>query len=194
MKKLRKYITAAACVLASLIFFWLAGFGVFLGYVAMEKPQEPSGHTDALIVPTGGSNRIHTGLDLLSGGMSGHLLISGVGREVSLEDIRKIWRPGEKALPCCITLGHDALNTKGNAEEVKNWMEQNHYHSLRLVTSNYHMPRTLIEFRRAMPEMTMILHPVKSVSKINFIQVAFGEYNKTLLTLVRGVFSGGTAA
>ena len=39
-------------------------------------------------------------------------------------------------------------------------MEAEHFTSLRLVTAAYHMRRSILEFRRAMPGATIIAHPV----------------------------------
>ena len=39
-------------------------------------------------------------------------------------------------------------------------MNRNGFKSIRLVTANYHMPRSLIEFRRAMPSILIVPHPV----------------------------------
>jgi uncharacterized SAM-binding protein YcdF (DUF218 family) len=59
-------------------------------------------------------------------------------------------------------IGHQAQNTPGNAIETARWMRREGYHSLRLVTSWYHMPRSLLEFERAMPGVDIVPHPVFS--------------------------------
>jgi uncharacterized SAM-binding protein YcdF (DUF218 family) len=65
---------------------------------------------------------------------------------------------------CCIVLGHAAESTHGNAEETQIWMALENYHSLRLVTANYHMPRSLMVFRAAMPGIMIIPHPISPES------------------------------
>jgi uncharacterized SAM-binding protein YcdF (DUF218 family) len=59
-----------------------------------------------------------------------------------------------------IILGHEADNTRGNALETAGWMREQGFHSMRLVTSAYHMPRSLLEFSAAMPDITITPHPV----------------------------------
>ena len=57
-------------------------------------------------------------------------------------------------------LGHEAINTLGNAHETAQWIRSQGFRSLRLVTAWYHMPRSLLEFDRAMPEIDIVAHPV----------------------------------
>src|ERR1700736_5683632 len=61
---------------------------------------------------------------------------------------------------CCVVLGHRAVDTLGNAGETAQWMRQQGFHSLRLVTAWYHMRRSLLEFELAMPEIEIVPHPV----------------------------------
>ena len=63
---------------------------------------------------------------------------------------------------CCVDLDKRALNTKSNAFETTAWVRQQGFRSLIVVTSTYHMPRTLIELRQAMPDVELLPYPVKS--------------------------------
>ena len=72
----------------------------------------------------------------------------------------RISQDAPRWLFCCIVVGHEAENTEENAQETARWMRRQGYHSLRLVTAWYHMPRSLLEFERAMPEIEIIPHPV----------------------------------
>jgi uncharacterized SAM-binding protein YcdF (DUF218 family) len=139
---------------------WLAGLVLFVGAVdaVAEAPADES--ADAIVVLTGGSERVSAGLELLKAGRGKKLLISGVHPGLTLERIL-----GNQAVPknlraCCIVLGHAAESTFGNAEETLAWMDIENYHSLRLVTSNYHMPRSLMIFRAILPQMEIIPHSV----------------------------------
>ena len=121
------------------------------------------------------------------------LFVSGVDRRVDLDHLLR--SAGEKStrnwLICCIVLGHEAKNTTGNAEETEEWMRRLGYHSLRLVTAWYHMPRSLLEFRRAMPDIEIIPHPVFSEEAISqnswgwrgTVPVLIGEYGKYLAAM-----------
>ncbi len=62
---------------------------------------------------------------------------------------------------CCVDLDKRALNTEANAFETTAWVRQQGFRSLIVVTSNYHMPRTLIELRQAMPDVELLPYPVK---------------------------------
>ena len=61
---------------------------------------------------------------------------------------------------CCIILGHAADDTVGNAYETAAWINAEGFASLRLVTAAYHMQRAMLEFRRAMPAVLIVPHPV----------------------------------
>ena len=65
-----------------------------------------------------------------------------------------------KELECCISVGYWADDTAGNAAETAGWVNERGFQSIRLVTASYHMPRSLIEFRHAMPAIRIIPHPV----------------------------------
>ena len=53
-----------------------------------------------------------------------------------------------------------ARNTIGNAIEARRWVRKHGFRSVLLVTSNYHMPRTMVEFRHAMRDVEVVPHPV----------------------------------
>lgn len=178
--------------LAALGFLWLAGFGLFVEYVRGMQPQDPAQPTDAIIVLTGGPQRVNKGLDLLSTGQAKKLFITGVNGHVSLQEIMSLWkRPiiDEDSNDCCIILDHKARNTIQNARETSAWAEKEHIKTLRLVTSDYHMPRAWLEFHESMPGIRIMRWPVKAQvednQKINFVRLVFGEYNKTLLTAIK---------
>lgn len=61
---------------------------------------------------------------------------------------------------CCVDIGRAALNTVGNAIETAEWTRRNNYSSVMLVTSNYHMPRAMVELRRNLKNVEIVAHPV----------------------------------
>lgn len=151
-------------IILAIIVFWLAAFTHFVAII----PRNPVGDlvtTQAVVVLTGGSLRIAYGFELLEKQKAKRMFITGVGKEsdmVALLDenqassrVRRMAEKGKK-----IVLGYEADSTRGNAEETARWMKQKHFKSMRLVTSNYHLPRSLIEFRRAMPDVIIIPDPV----------------------------------
>jgi uncharacterized SAM-binding protein YcdF (DUF218 family) len=139
---------------------WLGGFVWFASLVPDRAAVDPAGATDAIVVLTGGGQRVEQGLDLLAEGKGKKLFISGVYRGTDLAALLRAAHHPPRWLTCCIVLGHQADNTRGNAMETAEWMRAQHFHSLRLVTASYHMPRSLLEFRRAMPGMVILPDPV----------------------------------
>jgi uncharacterized SAM-binding protein YcdF (DUF218 family) len=140
---------------------WLIGLLWFATPPAAESRALP---TDAIVVLTGGSQRIQSGIELLREGKGRQLFVSGVNQEVDLEDLLRVSGNtpdfARNRVACCVVLGHDADNTLGNAHETAHWIRSQGFHSLRLVTAWYHMPRSLLEFDRAMPEIEIVAHPV----------------------------------
>ncbi len=136
----------------------LAWFGKQIPRVVEENARFAV--TDAIVVLTGGAGRLSTGLELLAQRKAGRLFISGVYRGVDVAEILRISRQAPDALECCIEVGHDATDTVGNARETAQWMAAEGLRSLRLVTASYHMPRSMTEFRRVMPDVVLVPHPV----------------------------------
>lgn len=154
----------------------------------MNEPKNPA-LVDAAIVLTGGSNRVNKGLDLLSNKKTENLLVSGVHKDVEIRDIMALWGARKNAPPCCITLGREAGNTIGNAQEAKKWVDHINAKTIYLITANYHMPRALLEFHHELPNTKIIPYPVQPEhfdpkEKI-FWKTDFLEYHKFIMTLFR---------
>ncbi|MEM9468682.1 MAG: YdcF family protein [Pseudomonadota bacterium] len=177
-----KIFTFLSMTFVTLLLLWVCGLIWFSASISMSKPEQPSVKADAIIALTGGTKRIEEALNILKQHEPSELFISGVNPDVKESDI--IGSKNEKL--CCITLGYMANNTQENAEEVKQWIETQDIQSIRLVTSNYHMPRSVLEFKKLMPNLTIFKHAVKpnNYSLINrkFWPITFSEYNKMLLT------------
>jgi len=138
---------------------WLAGLVWFASMIPKPGPGY-AGNTDGAVVLTGGSGRLDEGLRLLSAGRANRLFVSGVYRGVDVAALLRLARQTPGSLECCIMLGYSADDTVGNARETAVWMKSQGYKSLRLVTASYHMPRSLLEFRRLMPDVELVPHPV----------------------------------
>lgn len=150
---------AAIIVLLLLAAGWSAGFIQFVRGIS-NFTQPTGSETQAIVVLTGGSLRLQAGLDLLATGVAEKLFVSGVHRGVDVTELLRISRQTPKALDCCIVLGYAADNTRGNAQETAVWMRKEGYRSMRLVTANYHMPRSLFELRQVMPDALIVPNPV----------------------------------
>ena len=150
---------ALGMVLTGVALAWLVGLAWYAATIP-ERVEDGERRTDAIVVLTGGSERLATGLRLLEDQRASKLFVSGVYRGTDVTALLHLSRRTPNALDCCIVLGHAADSTIGNAAETAAWMRREGFRSLRLVTSNYHMRRSLLEFREAMPEMDIIPHPV----------------------------------
>lgn len=140
---------------------WLAGL-IWFAATLPVSPVDPNRETDAIVVLTGGSGRIEQGLELLARKRAQMLFVSGVSPGIGIDELSQTTKSFPQHLTPCIVLGHEASNTRGNALETARWMRVQGFRSLRLVTATYHMPRSLLEFRRVMPEIEVLAHPVLS--------------------------------
>jgi len=142
------------------------GFVVFADLVRKQAPADDP-RADGIVVLTGDEDRIATGVRLMVEGRAERLLISGVhpGTRMPTELKRRI--DGADAtrravVRCCVDIGHEALNTSGNAEETSRWVRANAFKSVIVVTSGYHMMRSRAEFARVLPDIEVVAYPVRT--------------------------------
>ncbi len=148
-----------AAVILALV--WGAGLLVFVAELPRPANRQPA-PADGVVVFTGGGDRVASAMALLNDGAGKRLLISGVNPNVTRPVMAEMW-PGEPALfDCCVDLGLEARSTEGNASELGDWTRANGYKSLILVTSEYHMPRALIEARDRLPDVAITPYAVAS--------------------------------
>ena len=157
--------------LISLTFFWLT---------LPNAPISAAKQKDAIIVLTGGAERVNTGITLLNENSAPALFVSGVNELVTPQELLDLWDGNRPVDPCCITLGHHAQNTKQNALEAKAWIDENDINDIYLVTSDYHMPRALIEFQKVMPKTSITAYSVESATNMKTAKLVFTEYHKSL--------------
>lgn len=134
------------------------GFLIFIGALARAHVDPP--HANGIAVLTGGSERIKEAIDLLARGKAQRLLISGVYRDTTKAQLEKLTGTSAQYFECCVDLDHKSRNTIDNATAIGTWAAEHHYHSIIVVTSNYHMPRALAELSRAAPRLDLIPYPV----------------------------------
>lgn len=151
---------AATVFLATVVAF-AAGFVAFAAYVSTARPPAAP-RADAIVALTGGSNRIEDAARLLDAGSAKRMLISGVNQSITPEVLARHYGRLARLFACCIDIGYEALDTKGNASEAARWVRERGFRSIIVVTSAYHMPRTLTELRRALPETDLVPYPVES--------------------------------
>lgn len=144
---------------------WLVGLFAFADRVRRSTPAMDPGRAEGVVALTGASDaRIQTAMQLLADGKAQRLLVSGVNRDVRREELRALVPGPNRLYDCCVDLGFDAENTVGNAQEIAAWVEAKGYGSLIVVTSDYHMPRAILEIRGLSPETELIPHPVRTPS------------------------------
>lgn len=191
-----RFLAKLAIIFGCIGIIWGAGFVAFGYYVdqldntVTERQLEP---LDAVVVLTGGSERVTTGVNLLQQGLGKKLFISGVGHGVDRAKILAGQQLTAERQACCVTLGYLAGNTVGNAVETLIWLNQQNYHSFRLVTANYHMLRSLLEFRILDPSITIVPYPVAPPrvmvsawwKRPGTARLLVVEYNKLLFTGAR---------
>lgn len=149
-------------VLLSLLVAGLVGGFIAFAVSATTMHEAETQRADAIVVVTGGEDRISAALALLRQDSGRRLLISGVHPRTSEAAIRDHTGERRQLFECCVDIGREASDTIGNAEETRDWATPRGYRSLIVVTSSYHMPRTLAEFARAMPGIELVPHPVVS--------------------------------
>jgi uncharacterized SAM-binding protein YcdF (DUF218 family) len=134
-----------------------AGFG-FIGFLSQLRGAEekPARNADGIVVLTGGSSRVSDAMELLAAGYGKRLLISGVHPTNDVHDISRMLPDNNKLLNCCVDLDRSAVNTRSNAAETRRWARERGFKSLIVVTSNYHMPRAIVELSHAMPDVTLV--------------------------------------
>ncbi len=138
-----------------------AGIG-FAGFLSQlhDAEAKPSRTADGIVVLTGGSSRVSDAMELLAGGYGRRLLISGVHPLSGTSDISRSLPDNQSLLNCCVDLDRSAVNTRSNAAETQRWARERGFKSLIVVTSNYHMPRAIVELSHAMPDITLVPYAV----------------------------------
>lgn len=195
MIRLRRVIGLGAV----LLLLYGAGFGVFLTQVPSRSSVDQT-QTEAIVVLTGGRQRLSTGLKLQAQGLARKVFISGVNPEVEPEELAGFGPLGKAQIDCCVILGYAAANTLGNAAETAAWVRAADIRSIRLVTAAYHMPRSLFELRRAAPALTIIPHPVfppgfpeGAWMQSDGLTLLLSEYHKLLRAWARALLHSGDA-
>ncbi len=139
----------------------IAGTGliVFASMIDDAPPAAPRA-SDGIVVLTGGDSRVTEAIRLLAEGHAKRLLISGVHPKTTRDMLLKVNPEGGRLFRCCIDLDHNATDTISNANETRQWIETRGFKSLIVVTSSYHMPRSLVELRRVLPYTELVPYAV----------------------------------
>lgn len=191
-EKRTRLVATTFVLIAVALAAWVWGLILFVDRIP-DSVEDEGRHTDAIIVLTGGTLRLEKGFELLSAKMAEKLLVSGVARGVQMEEVLEAAGLKLADLDCCVTLGYMAEDTGSNAIESAVWIRTNKVTSIRLVTSGYHMPRSLLEFRATVPGVEIVPHPVfpehvmvnEWWARPGTASLVIAEYNKYLLAATR---------
>jgi uncharacterized SAM-binding protein YcdF (DUF218 family) len=161
---------------SALVILWALGFALF---AVMLPGPAPAGATDGIVVLTGGPGRVRHGLSLLAAGQAKRMLVSGADRRVKPHELAAEYDAPLRLIDCCVDLGHESVDTRSNAEETAAWAKRRGFRSIRLVTTDWHMPRARYELSRMLdPGVRIVSDAV--VSEPGLIAL-LKEYNKYLL-------------
>lgn len=193
-RRMSRWMAGIAAVIVMIVFVYLAGFVFFANHVANLKTPINLPQADSIIVLTGGQARLKAATSLLRAGKAERLLITGVHPSARDQALQSATGAGTGLFDCCIDIDRVALDTIGNAVESAKWLQSNGYSSAIIVTNNYHMPRSLMEFERIVADQKLVAYPVVNsdlagggwLTKPDALRVLFTEYGKYVMALSRG--------
>lgn len=158
--RVKRGIKIALRTLAALTAVFAAGFVLFWSQIE-RAPNGQVRRADGIVALTGGEARIPEAVKLLSQGKGRRLLISGVNPSTTRKELAVLTPNSAHLFRCCVDVDQVAQDTIGNADETSAWVRQRRFRSLIVVTASYHMPRSLAELRRTLPEVELIPYPVQ---------------------------------
>jgi len=190
----RKRSLAGALILAAMAGYFAGGFLRFAEEV--ERLSKPAGAAaaDGIVVLTGGAMRIDYAIDLLKDGRGRRLLISGVHPGTTATTLARLTDTDKAWFDCCVDIDYVAADTIGNAEMTGRWASSLGFRDLILVTSDYHMPRSLIEFDRVDTIRSVTPYAVRrddlwqrdAMPSLSGLKIMLTEYAKLIATRLRG--------
>lgn len=172
-------------VSAFLVILWGLGFALFM--MSLGKPEEGR-TTDAIVVLTGGNGRMDRGLTLMRLRAAKRMLVSGVDPKVRRSELAARYPDARDVFGCCVDLGHEAIDTISNAQETAAWVREHHYRTVRLVTSDWHMPRARLELSYALGrDIELIGDPVATNPRFGTLLIEYHKYLVRAGALMLGI-------
>jgi uncharacterized SAM-binding protein YcdF (DUF218 family) len=161
-----------------LLLVYALGFILFA--FTLGKPAKSSASaTDAAVVLTGGPGRIEHAIDVLKNHKAQRVLVAGADPRVTKADLAARIPGSKRWFGCCVDLGSESVDTRSNAEEASRWLAKRNFHSLRLITNDWHMRRARYEFEKVLGSRYALV--TDAVRTEPSLLTLFGEYNKYLL-------------
>lgn len=158
------------CILAFFILSIIYSFITFLKKIHYNEVIF-NNDSDGIAVLTGGKGRISLGLKLFSENNTLQLIISGVDKQVSVNSII----PYDFKNRTNITIDKDSESTYQNAQVVNRWSIKHKLRNITIITSYYHMPRSMFLMKSLAPNVNFYPYPVKKpfASKSSFKENIF---------------------
>jgi uncharacterized SAM-binding protein YcdF (DUF218 family) len=167
-------------ILLILMFFFHFSYYIAQVYWSSKNTAENNSY-DAAVVLTGDMFRINKGISLLDNQIIDKLLISGVNKDINENLIKNIFKD-DQLFACCIDQENKSRNTFENAKESYLWMNKNKYLSLVIISSDYHLPRSKLEFGRFFKNSNIIFIPSNKFLENVTLKKIFIEYIKYIRT------------
>ncbi len=146
-----------------LVMIWAVGLVAFAAHIDQSTPAADPPVSDGVVALTGASDaRIMAAMKLLESGKARRMLVSGVNPLATRKDMKGVVKATQKVYDCCVDLGYQATDTIGNARETAHWANAQGYTSLILVTSDFHMPRAMLELKAALPDTQITAYPIRT--------------------------------
>ena len=162
--------------------------------------KDPINLSSKVVILTGGTNRIKEGFEVIykldkKSITNLKVLVSGTGKGFSKLSLQEKLNPGFdlRLIECCVELDSVSQNTYSNAIETSKWVSKNNIEEILLITSNYHIPRSILEFQNKMPNLKILYYPIipkkhqinKWLKSFETFSLIFIEYCKYIIANVR---------
>ena len=160
----------------------------------------PNPENTNIVILTGGTNRIKDGFDIINkfdekSKYTIKILVSGTGKGFTKLSIKNMLSPDFdlKLIKCCVELDAISQNTYSNAKQTLKWSTKNNIKEFILITSNYHMPRSILEFKNKMPNIRILTYPIKPrkheinnwLNSFETFSLIFYEFCKFIISNIR---------
>jgi uncharacterized SAM-binding protein YcdF (DUF218 family) len=161
-------LVAFLAVADALPFYEALGRNAMVARRGVELP--PPVADEAIVVVTGDTRRIPRALALLAERDAPLLVISGVQPGVTLHQLLGASAFLPKALLERIVIEAEAASTRDNAGRTRPLLKERHVRRVILVTSDYHMYRTLRAFESIAKDFEYVPYPVSSETGDRFLR------------------------
>ncbi len=169
----------------SIIAIWIFAFCLFF-FDTVFYSNVSDACCDNVVVLTGGKGRIPYALKSININKPKNVFISGVYQKTTLNDILGNKKNENNV---SIILGKNASNTFENAIEINNWITKSEIKKILLITSDYHMRRSILEIKHINKELEIIPYASKSSLNFKFLINCIKEFHKTIYVYIKNILS-----